>query len=333
MRKVLLKLAETVTGTPRAFPVFELNKGALVCSMFRVHEWLFGREMNEDGKTFAIRLEGISTSDGYMYSFTWENYFACVEGLVRSFISRRVPKFKIVYLPQMQLAGIRARHGVSPFRFAVAFDVYTDGGNAPSATTLTWNHTTSGSNRFLAVLGQNGGGDLSTGVTYATISLTQAVKTTILAQYIYSYFLPNPASGTNSTVWSVSSNPGGFNGTSASYSGAQQSGSVDTGSLAEATTSGDRVSTVNVNTANSWLVSSYSAFIASPVSVVNGTARGAFPAGGSIADSNAGVGTGNQTIGYHWNSADTHMMVAMSIAPAAAGAVSTPFRTLLGVGK
>lgn len=200
----------------------------------------------------------------------------------------------------------------------IAFDAWTSGGAASTAT-LTFSHTTTGSNRFLVVSARSEtGGDHISGITYAGTAMTRAIAKAWVPNnnnWVYLYYLLNPASGANDVV--VSGN--GTNQISAgasSYTGATQSVAPDTGFVSE-TASGDRYVTVNVTTANSWLVENYVSADANPTAIVGGVTRGVVGANPTLADSNAAVGSGNQTIGMTWGESDRHIILGLAFAPAA----------------
>lgn len=207
----------------------------------------------------------------------------------------------------------------------IAFDAYASGGVIATPTlTKTYSLTTSGSNRYLVVtVMNNGGGDIVTGITYAGTAMTRAIAKPWPvndANYTYLYYLFAPASGANDIVVTVSANPTQFSTNAASYTGAAQSGTPDTGFLSE-NASGDRYVSVTVSTANSWLVlGAHVSADAGPTDVVlNGVKRhtGVVDTNPNFFDSNAAVGSGAQTIGLNWSATDRHIMVALAFAPAA----------------
>lgn len=213
---------------------------------------------------------------------------------------------------------------------AIAFDAATNGGTS-GTTSLTFSHTTTGSNRILIVsVGKIDDGDVVTGVTYAGTAMTKAIAQPWppnANSRMELWYLFAPATGANNVVITVSSNTNQVAGAAASYTGALQSGTPDTGFTSE-NASGARTVTVNVTTANSWLVSNYKSADADPTAGT-GTGRVGTPAGNpNIMDSNAAVGSGNQTIGYTWDVSDRHIMLAMAFAPAASAAVPADFGDL-----
>lgn len=102
---------------------------------------------------------------------------------------------------------------------AISFDAASD-----SAGSASWNHTTSGSNRYLVVWILGNSTDTVTGVTYNGVSMTRLVAAIDSAdRWTYLYGLANPTIGTNSI--SVSGGIGYAIATS--YDGVAQTGQPD----------------------------------------------------------------------------------------------------------
>ena len=93
-------------------------------------------------------------------------------------------------------------------------------------TTLTFAHTTAGSDRYLFVHLWVGGGDIPTAVTYAGVSMTLLASNLMTGaaagQWIRTYGLVNPASGTNNVIITFANNPGGSYISVVSYTGVNQ---------------------------------------------------------------------------------------------------------------
>lgn len=121
---------------------------------------------------------------------------------------------------------------------AIAFDAAVDGSLVNPGTSLTWAHTTTGSDRilFVGVFGDNKAGDATgnkiTGVTYNGVALTEIGR--ILEEngdqtsdrWVYLWALGNPASGANNVVVSASASIV-IAGQSVSYTGASSTGIPD----------------------------------------------------------------------------------------------------------
>lgn len=206
---------------------------------------------------------------------------------------------------------------------AIAFDNSTQN----TASAVSYSHTTSGSNRILIVK-VTGTSTTVTGVTYSGVSMTQASVSTNIADgnvLVYLFYLKNPASGSNTV--SISG-PATCTSAAFSFTGALQTGGVDTATpyYNSVDESGDIALTINVTTANSWMEATQDSHTANPVSAVNGVLG--FTTGSSQFQdvySNAAVGAGNQTIGYHWNSNDRHAIVALAFAPIASSTTNAAF--------
>lgn len=141
---------------------------------------------------------------------------------------------------------------------AIALDASANsgtGGATSPSTSLSWSHTTSGSNRLLVVAVSTGG--TVSGVTYNGVAMTMGVSHTgsPYGGSDYLWYLANPASGAN-TITVTTTTSIATVGLSISYTGAAQSVPVDvTGSVAS---SGSVLSlSLNVTTTvdNDWLVS------------------------------------------------------------------------------
>ena len=134
---------------------------------------------------------------------------------------------------------------------AIAFDA-SGSSYAASANPITFNHTTSGSDRILYVdFYQTATGDNVTGVTYNGVAMTRINTQVGGTQRIYSYALVNPTSGTN-TISIANTGGNTYWIDSTSYTGANQVTPTiqNTGYNASATSL-----TVSVTTTadNSWL--------------------------------------------------------------------------------
>lgn len=110
---------------------------------------------------------------------------------------------------------------------AIAFDAVVSN-TSITATSLTYSHTCTGSNRMLFVAHLSNTGDFSTGVTYNGVAMTQVSKKQVgvTAAWTYLYALFAPATGANNVVISVSSSTLIY-GTSVSYTGVTQSNMMD----------------------------------------------------------------------------------------------------------
>lgn len=135
---------------------------------------------------------------------------------------------------------------------AIAFDAQSASAFS-GAPTVTWSHTCTGSNLVLRV-GIYATIDNCSGVTYNGVAMTLVTKLNVTGtQYIYVFYLINPATGAHNCVASVSSgNIDGY-GAGTSYTGARQSSqpeAFNTNVSASTTSFTTNVTTV---TANAWV--------------------------------------------------------------------------------
>jgi len=109
---------------------------------------------------------------------------------------------------------------------AIAFDTAT--ADFASASSQTFAHTCSGSNRILFVATRAGTTDNVTGATYGGVAMTLVNKVLIASgsRYLYLFMLVNPASGANNVVLTASGSVD-FCSFASSYTGAKQTGQPD----------------------------------------------------------------------------------------------------------
>lgn len=137
----------------------------------------------------------------------------------------------------------------------IQFDSAVNGGLVNPGTSLTWSHTTSGSNRILyvAVFGDNVT-DAITGVTYAGVAMTLINKVKInLDRWIYLFYLINPTLGANNVVVSANASVA-IAGDSASYTGAKQTSNVDVNTTNTAASSSSITTSFTTLTDKSWTI-------------------------------------------------------------------------------
>lgn len=138
---------------------------------------------------------------------------------------------------------------------AIALDAQSNGA-ASNTTSVSWSHTCTGTNLALIVGIWSQSGDAVTSVTYNSVAMTQAVKLAMTGsaagQYIYLYYLLNPATGTN-TVAATSSGVG-IDGASTSYTGVKQSGQPDATGTNVSTATTSLTTSLTTIADNCWLV-------------------------------------------------------------------------------
>lgn len=137
---------------------------------------------------------------------------------------------------------------------AIAFDASVSLGTATS-TSLTGAHTTSGSSRILFVGGiVDATTDVVTGVTYNGVAMTRVgyYADTGSSQSTFLYVLHAPATGSNNVVISWSGTHTCY-GIASSYTGANQSSTVDS-SITNTATTADLTTTTTTVADNAWLI-------------------------------------------------------------------------------
>ncbi len=224
----------------------------------------------------------------------------------------------------------------------IAFDAVSDSGTV-SSTSLSWSHTTSGSDRVLLVTCRVGGAQDLTGVTYNGVAMSQIrgyVQLDALSFYTVMWGLVAPTTGTNSIVVTRSSSDGlACNG--ASYTGVTQSGLPEASGQNAGGAASSLTVSASVSSTGAWLVLGCNANYTS----------GAFTAGTSTTmrdevsdfvgiqamfDSNGTVSTGTQSL-QCLRAADSVSMagIVAVLAPSGGGGGgggTACTRALLGVG-
>ena len=209
---------------------------------------------------------------------------------------------------------------------AIAFDASNQGARNVSATgSITWNHTCTGANLILLV-GVTCTGDNVTGVTYNGVAMTLIDKTASVAgDFNYLYALQAPATGSNAVVVSLTGTHF-LAALSASYTGVNQSVTLDSHTPANTTTATPWSMSTTVVAANCWLVS-YNEFTNSSTTTAgSGTTQRQIGNTGqdrNLFDSNGTVSTGSQTLNYVFNGGSQAVGgIIASLAPAAVTATS-----------
>lgn len=138
---------------------------------------------------------------------------------------------------------------------AIAFDATSEAHDTSgTVSSLTFSHTTSGTNRILFVGFFAGVTDIITGVTYAGTAMTLVNKIQAPGgRWAYLYRLVAPASGANNIVISASGNTA-FGAAGASYTGAAQTGQPDASSTNTTSASTSFTESVTTVANNAWTV-------------------------------------------------------------------------------
>lgn len=218
----------------------------------------------------------------------------------------------------------------------IAFDASSEG--SAGASSLTFSHTTSGSNRILWCGTYVSDSATVSGVTYNSVAMTSAGTAVLDAdgRRQYLWYLLAPATGANNVV--VSATPGSPNirAVCASYTGAQQSGVPDAYATKDDTTNVSSFSH-NITTVanNAWIVMTG---LTDQIMTGTGSATmreehadqsyGLFDTNGAITPA------GSTAMGFSVSFSTTrHSILLASFAPDTGGSAATPTRTLLGVGQ
>lgn len=140
----------------------------------------------------------------------------------------------------------------------IAFDAASSGDNSNLSSTLTFSHTVTGTNPVLACLVfVNTNSDVITGVTYAGVSMTKvdSLVNSDNNNFLYSFILGSPSTGTNNVVVTSSVNPSNIRAICQSYTGA--SGTPDAhATKSQTVTHGSTVSlSLTTVSDNDWVIS------------------------------------------------------------------------------
>jgi hypothetical protein len=172
------------------------------------------------------------------------------------------------------------------------FDAASNSGYQAAASTVSWSHTCTGTNRFLAVDVSRLGtpGTTVTGITYNGVALSQigAKSSATDALKVDCWGLANPASGSN-TIAVTLSGAAAFAGTAVSYTNVDQTTPTEAFNSATATNVGVADATVTVTTvaANDWVHAALATDDAA-VTANQTTRNNVTGAGGSGADEDTG---------------------------------------------
>lgn len=176
----------------------------------------------------------------------------------------------------------------------IQFDAASNSGYQAATNTYSWNHTCTGSNRFLAVdVSLLSAGQTVTGITYngVALSLIGAQSTVTSFGRVECWGLVNPASGSNSIVVTISGSVASSSA-AVSYTGVHQTVPTEAFNSAQATNVGAADATVTITTIadNDWI---HAAIATSDTAITAGqtTRNNVTGAGGSGADEDFGPQT------------------------------------------
>ena len=320
LRLLPIALLADITRHPRYLVDFEFSSSWVV-TVYNAFRWVFGARE-------GIAISQSSDSEGNVFCYTLENYLATWEGVLRAYFARKLA-FKLVFIPALQLAGLKTRYGIAPYRFAIAFDASVSN----SSGTTPFNHTVTGSNPYL-LIGCYTPNATSFSVTYNSVTApfikAQLSTDTNFASQIYG--LGAPATGTNSVSVTGS---GLYNGAS-SYTGAQSGSTPDASNSVNANSTSITCSVTSVAD-NCWVAGWFDSGDRALSASTNCTTRSTSDTFEYMVDFNAAVHPAGSTSITMTVSGGTSRMVALlvTIAPfvaAATIAVGTT-RMLMGVGS
>jgi hypothetical protein len=188
-------------------------------------------------------------------------------------------------------------------------------GTSGTATSITFSYTNNGNILFVGTADQIASSSLITGVTYATVAMTE-IGTGAQApsdRYTRLWFLVGPATGANNVVVSASSSTF-LEAKAASYTGALQTGVPDATNKATGTSTSASVSVTSV-AANCWTVT----WVKAQNGIVTGGTNVTLRQNGSqalIGDSNAALAAGAHTTTAAISVSGGWAIISASFAPA-----------------
>lgn len=207
----------------------------------------------------------------------------------------------------------------------VAFDAHASGTAAPG-TSITYDHTCTGSDLGLVAFGFSATGNDLTGITYNGTSMTLGDSVIWGARYIWAYKLSNPSTGPNSVVASFNDNQW-YACATESFTGVDQT-DLEDASGTQTGTGSIMVSATTV-TDNAWLASAASNNNVGPLNAGSGTTRRGTALSIAYGDSNgAKTPAGSHSMG--WDKADPQTgdssACMLAIKPAAAAVEEAQLR-------
>ena len=204
-------------------------------------------------------------------------------------------------------------------------------------TTRTWSHTCTGSTLILVVSSYNATGlDHTTGVTYNGVAMTKInsiAGTPAIISAVSMWYLVNPATGANNVVVTSSASDNQA-GTSESFTGAAQSGQMDSNATGNNSqlSAGTFTLPTTVVASNCWLVMGAIGDSATPTAGGGTTIRQSSGSGFATGDSNATVSTGSQSLAFAGMGANARGVIASIVPFTSGGATVLPWKALMGVG-
>lgn len=311
MQRILPNLSALITQRPRQKVSIKWSS-SWTYNAFRVWEILFWAPV-------GIRSEGVTDSKGNHFSFTLENWLATLEGVVRAYFKRSIG-FRIVLVPQMELAGMTRQYGIPPYRFAIAFDATANATGGSGS--ISFSHTVTGTDPFLVVFPWGPITDVSgvTAVTYNSVAMTLLNKDGVndINRWLYSYIKMAPSTGANTVAITAVGSDATY-GVAVSYSGVAQTGQPDANNMTKASAVTSVATSVTVVASNCWIVAAGNNEVTAQDSMT-GTFRSYYEgtnAARQVKDSNTTVATGVNTYTQTWTGSGYGAITAISFSPAA----------------
>lgn len=233
MRSFLCNLTEKITGKPRYQPQGQWDKHVYVANIFRLWEYIFGREEGVRAEVASY----INIVDGKLIVkyklLTFEAVIVHVEVMIRSYFLLfrsffSLPQPRLDYRPVYLTLGILGFifsfktpvHSLPLFGLAIAHDTDTNSGVQSNPTTYNWSHTVTGSNPAIAVgfAIRPSGADAT--CTYNSVALTDARAADTNGNRVCKLqYQINPSTGANSIAATLTGSPTNSDGHAVSLSG------------------------------------------------------------------------------------------------------------------
>lgn len=225
---------------------------------------------------------------------------------------------------------------------SIAFDAVSNSEHGNNNTDLTWSHTCTGTDRFLAVFFYitNATADPLVDVTYAGVTMTQALprvaKDGSVTEYSYAYYLINPTAGANNVVINVDNILNHFIIAGAvSYTGCDQTTQPNTTSSNHASAATSATTTVTTTIDNCWAaLSLFPDSDVTPTASTNSTQRGTIGSAGPFVlyDSNGPATPAGSFSQVQTFDSSSYVTMQIAFQPSGVSAATRNTLLLMGVG-
>lgn len=319
-RFVLPWIVSAATGQARYLPKIEWSEESWTHNAFRAWEYIAFRK-------YGVRPEATTTAyhdeEGRVYVrrafHSVEALIAHTEAMARVEIANTKAfilgeDLPYGYMPRPLIAGaslvifgvelhLTGNSFVAPFVIgAVANDAATSS-TATNGTSFNYSHTATGSDRAAISFHNTQAGDVATGVTYNSVSMTQVTKldagSTGWYGFNYVYKLVAPSTGSQSVAHTASSS-GWMRGCVETFTGCDQTDPVDSYGSANVNGTSNKPS-ITIIGSGVWICSAVMWDNSTPAQVSGAliTKRAGTGADFQIGDSNGTVSAGTYTT-YGW---------------------------------